>query len=481
MAADIDLIASNIETVAKSVTEFRQTLDGQSSTIKDHSKRLQQLDSLDFDKLSKAATDAQTAMDFLQGQEGIKRFEEMYGKVAEREEMLVDLQKRLDDADERYKAVELALATGNKAVASKHVVSDYAKALNRQLRVPKGPAMMDSGQIAHEIRATIAYHHPHLDEEEREKIYREETKTLVAGSGPDGGYWVPVDRQAKILERIFETSPMRQIGADVITTSSNEVEMVIDDGEISVTWGNETTPWPTTATPQIGVLKIPVNEQYAMLRATNNMLADASIDVLGRLMNKASRDFTRSENRAFVLGTGADQPVGFLTYANATDPDVYQRNTLGRLDAQGLVGAGVFIGPDNLIALQGLLKDAFQANAKWLMRRSVWTSVMQMKSTDGQYLLRFGDMLAAGTQPTLLGKPVFFADDMPVLAADSQSVAYGDFQAGYQIVDRMGMTVLVDPYTPLNASVLYKLRRRVGGRVIGFDAIKILISDDGAA
>lgn len=472
MAVDAEAAAAKFNEAAQAVEVIRQTFESQKATIANHAQRL---DAIDLAKIEKASADGQAAMEFLQGQEGIKRFESMYGEVKERNELLEDLKKRLADADERCKAVELALATGQHkgGIGGKMIVSDYAKSLNNQLRAPKGRSMLDDGVIAQEIRATIAYHHPHLDEVERDKIFRDETKTLISGSGPDGGYWVPVDRQARILERIYETSPMRQIGADVITTSSNEVEMVIDDGEIAVTWGNETTAWPTTATPQIGVLKIPVNDQYAMLRATNNMLADSSIDVLGRLMNKASRDFTRSENRAFVVGTGADMPVGFLTYATATDPDVYQRNTLGRFD---IAGAAANITADGLIELQGLLKDAFQPNAKWLMRRSTWTKVMQLKDGEDQYLLRFGDMLATGVAPVLLGKSVFFADDMPVLATDSQSVAYGDFQAGYQIVDRMGMTVLVDPYTPANASVLYKLRRRVGGRVVGFDAIKILLS-----
>jgi HK97 family phage major capsid protein len=62
---------------------------------------------------------------------------------------------------------------------------------------------------------------------------------------------------------------------------------------------------------------------------------------------------------------------------------------------------------------------------------------------------------------------------MPDLAADSFSVAFGDFNRGYLIVDRAGVSVLRDPYTA-KPYVLFYTTKRVGGGVQDFDAIKLL-------
>jgi predicted phage gp36 major capsid-like protein len=42
---------------------------------------------------------------------------------------------------------------------------------------------------------------------------------------------------------------------------------------------------------------------------------------------------------------------------------------------------------------------------------------------------------------------VIEAEDMPDMAADSPSVAFGDFGRGYLVVDRAGVRVLRDPFT----------------------------------
>jgi len=81
--------------------------------------------------------------------------------------------------------------------------------------------------------------------------------------------------------------------------------------------------------------------------------------------------------------------------------------------------------------------------------------------------------LQNGQPPTLLGFPVFFAEDMPAIAANSHSLAFGDFTEGYMIVDRLGLRVLRDPYTD-KPNVKFYLTKRVGGDVVNFDAIKLM-------
>ncbi|MCP3469818.1 phage major capsid protein [Bradyrhizobium sp. CCGUVB1N3] len=90
----------------------------------------------------------------------------------------------------------------------------------------------------------------------------------------------------------------------------------------------------------------------------------------------------------------------------------------------------------------------------------------------GNYLLRPG--LTSGMPDMLLGYPVAIDDvAMPDIAANSFSIAFGNFKLGYLIVDRIGIKLLLDPFTakPL---VLYYAYRRVGGGVANSEAIKLM-------
>jgi hypothetical protein len=65
------------------------------------------------------------------------------------------------------------------------------------------------------------------------------------------------------------------------------------------------------------------------------------------------------------------------------------------------------------------------------------------------------------------------AEDMPDIAANALSIAFGDFRAGYLVVDRTGVRVLRDPYSA-KPYVLFYTTKRVGGGVQNFEAIKLI-------
>jgi HK97 family phage major capsid protein len=69
--------------------------------------------------------------------------------------------------------------------------------------------------------------------------------------------------------------------------------------------------------------------------------------------------------------------------------------------------------------------------------------------------------------------PLYDVEDMPDIYASSLSLAFGDFNRGYLVVDRAGVTVLRDPYSA-KAYVLFYTTKRVGGGIQDFDAIKLL-------
>ena len=63
---------------------------------------------------------------------------------------------------------------------------------------------------------------------------------------------------------------------------------------------------------------------------------------------------------------------------------------------------------------------------------------------------------------------------MPTIAAGALALALADWREAYQIVDRQGITIQRDPYTQ-KPFVEFYTRRRVGGDVVNFQAIKLLV------
>ncbi|MFW0776999.1 MAG: phage major capsid protein [Rickettsiales bacterium] len=289
-----------------------------------------------------------------------------------------------------------------------------------------------------------------------------QTKALSVGSDPDGGYLVTPTMSSKIVQAIFETSPMRQL-ASIETISSDALEMIDDHDEAEAGWTTETAVVTETDTPTIAKRNIPTHELYAQPKATQKLVDDAAIDVESWLADKISDIFARKENTAFVSGDGVGQPRGILSYAAGTSWGQIEQIDSG---SDGAVTA------DGLINLFYSLKDEYSKRANFLMNRTVVQSVRLLKeATTNQYLWQPG--LAAGTPDTLMGVPVHLAADMPVAASDSLSVAVGDFKSAYQIVDRHGIRILRDPFTE-KPFIKFYATKRVGGDVVNYDAVKLL-------
>jgi HK97 family phage major capsid protein len=299
-----------------------------------------------------------------------------------------------------------------------------------------------------------------------------EKKALNVGNDPDGGYLVPADSNGRIVRRIFDSATIRRI-ASVVEISTDAVEGLRDSDDMGAGWVAEAEDRPETSSAQFGKYRIPAFEMYAEPRATQQMLDDATLDVEAWLAGKLADRFSRLENAAFLVGDGSAQPRGFLSYPTAAAPDAAR--PWGTLEHVGTGASGDFAGAnpaDVLLDLIAALKPGYLANAGWVTRRSVIARIRKFKeSTTNAYLWQPG--LQQGQPATLLGFPVTLAEDMPALSAGSLSLAFGDFREGYQIVDRVGVRTLRDPFTA-KPFVKFYTTKRVGGAVVNFDAIKLV-------
>lgn len=300
----------------------------------------------------------------------------------------------------------------------------------------------------------------------------EEAKALQVGVDTDGGVMIPTDNTGSLVQKVFELSPIRQISS-VQSISGDRLEGLEVLGEAGAGWVGEVTGRTETNTPTLGKYEIVAQEQYAAPRATQKLLDDASIDVESWLGEQVSGKFARLEGNAFVVGTGVAQPRGFTTYPTAATGDATRAwGTMEHIATGQSADFAASNPADKLFDLVYAMKPAYLANARFVTLRTVMAKIRKFKeSTTNAYIWQPG--LQQGQPDRLLGYPVVNAEDMPALAASSLSLAFGDFNQGYKIVDRLGIRTLRDPFTSKPYVIFYTIKR-VGGAVINFEAIKVL-------
>ncbi|MEO8650999.1 MAG: phage major capsid protein [Hyphomicrobiaceae bacterium] len=296
-----------------------------------------------------------------------------------------------------------------------------------------------------------------------------EGKALSVGSGPDGGYLVPVETEQSVNMTLKEISPIRAI-ASIRQVSSSVYKKPFSTVGAGAGWVGGAAERPETTTPTLAELSFPTTELYAMPAATGALLDDAAVDIDQWIAEEVRSAFAEQEGTAFVVGTGTNMPTGFMYYdkiANAS----WEWGKIGSIKT-GVDAAFPSTNPgDKLIDFVYTIKAGYRANARFVMNRATQAVIRKMKDEDGHYL--WHPAVSPGESPSLMGFPVTESEDMPDIAADAYAIAFGDFRRGYLIVDRVGIRILRDPYSS-KPYVLFYTTKRVGGGVQDFDAIKLL-------
>lgn len=298
-------------------------------------------------------------------------------------------------------------------------------------------------------------------------LKRLEAKALSAGSGPDGGYLAPATVEGEILRRLANVSPIRSL-ATVRTISSGTYKKAFSITGPASGWVAETAARPQGSSPTLAELSFPAMELYAMPAATQTLLDDAIVDIDQWIAEEVESAFAEQEGAAFVNGDGVDKPKGFLAYPTVADAS-WSWGNIGVLNT-GVAGAFPASNPsDVLVDLVYALKAGYRQNASFVMNRKTQGAIRKFKDATGNYLWQ--PPASAGAPATLLGFPLIEAEDMPNIANNAVSIAFGDFRRGYLVVDRAGVRILRDPYSA-KPYVLFYTTKRVGGGVQDFAAVK---------
>ena len=293
--------------------------------------------------------------------------------------------------------------------------------------------------------------------------YEKKNLTGMTSDSTYGGYLVLPNIQKIITDRIADTCVMRKIcSVQDISTSSLDV---IDNTEFSTSWISETGTVDDTESGVLNKKTIATFDLVAQPKVTQKLLDDSAIDFENWLADQLAQDFAKAEELAFIKGTGAtnNQPVGILNYEDGTDSNTIERITSSSSEN--------YFTENDVINLYYSLKDEYAKKGSFLMSRNTVQKVRLLKdSVSGAYL--WNPALLGSTNDTLLGCPVYQSDMLDSIGASKEVMIFGDFKY-YQIVDRIGIKILRDPYTA-KPFIRFYTTKRIGGDVIRTEAFKIL-------
>jgi HK97 family phage major capsid protein len=204
-----------------------------------------------------------------------------------------------------------------------------------------------------------------------------------------------------------------------------------------------------------------VEDLYGLAKIGEDEFDDTDVNLEAYVRDSFSRAVGEAEDTGFIVGTGHSnqQPVGMFTAGGGV-------STVA-------AAAAADVSVDDFKKLIYALPAQYRRNASFLMASSTELILSTKKDSNGNYLWQ--PSVQAGRPNTFIGYALNNQEDIAAVAASKNVAAFGDYNAGYRVYDRLGMTVqrLVELYAT-SGMIGFKIRRRVTGDVVRPDAIRLL-------
>ncbi|MBK8916481.1 MAG: phage major capsid protein [Phycisphaerales bacterium] len=297
-----------------------------------------------------------------------------------------------------------------------------------------------------------------------------ERKAMNSTSDVEGGVLVPKAMDAEIDRIVPTISAMARL-ARTITIGTRSYQRRVKTAGMSMRRVAEGGTGGETTEPTYASLEFVAHPAEIEPWVFNETLEDADIDLAADLTMEAAIGFAEGAASEYIQGNGVGKAWGITSYTNVAN-SAYTWGKVGYMPS-GKSAAFASVAPaDYFVNLQHALKSQYRNGAVWLMSDSTLALCRQFKDASGSYYLWNPDP-TAGPAGRFLGSPVEIDDNFPTVAANSYSLAYGNFQRGYMIVNRTGTTLIRDNITA-KGTTKFNFRRRFGGGIYNFEAIKLM-------
>ena len=390
------------------------------------------------------------------------------------------LAKTLDDGYDEYNK---SVSTDYRRVAKSILHDPHKEELNKAfLKMIKDPLSVHHQQKFHEIGQKII-----ASDTDPEDSYIK--KALTSITGQQAGYLTPPEFDLMINRVLFETSPIRSVATTQMTTR-RAYHFPIRTSLPTATWGNSEIDEPADTEEQKYVLgEIPIHELSAKPRISLDQLEDSAINIERELRTDLAEAFMLAENTAFIKGTGLNQPEGLENYAKRSTKNARAVNNPLRIESLELSKAqyentdNTYLLSNALLDLEGAVFSPYKRRAYYLISRGVKNLVRQVRDKNNQYLFSnfsgWGGVqgvpsIRDGINGRICGYPVLECDDLPssLATVNSYPIYFGNFEK-YKIIERIGLTLILDNVTR-KGFMIYYFRKRLGAGFCLTQGVKVL-------
>ncbi|HZP34161.1 MAG TPA: phage major capsid protein [Candidatus Acidoferrales bacterium] len=267
-----------------------------------------------------------------------------------------------------------------------------------------------------------------------------ELRSMQMDLNTAGGFLVPpLQFIADLIMAVDDQVFIRQLAT--VQTLTNAVSLgapTLDSQADDADWTSELAVGNESAGPTIGRRDLTPHPLAKFIKVSNKLLRAAAIDPEALIRDRLAYKFAISQEKAFMSGTGAAQPLGLFTaspFGISTNQDKSTGSATGFL-------------ADNLIDAKYALKPQYWPRARWLFHRNAIAAIRKLKDSQGQYLWNPGAIsgtagtgLIAGSPDRLLDLPLTISEYCPGTLTTGLYVGMlADFSK-YWIVDALSMSL----------------------------------------
>ncbi|MGN8695555.1 phage major capsid protein [Bacillota bacterium HCP3S3_F1_1] len=266
-----------------------------------------------------------------------------------------------------------------------------------------------------------------------------------------GTFELPPTDLSKFSKELTKKSLPRQI-TSVISAYGTDYTIYQKDTEDLGAWvaPGETIPIydgvnDFTKNP-VGSFKL-----VSFVKLDEDFVRDATFPFNDYLMKRFAKVVGRTEEQAFIAGTGAKMPAGITHPEKGAEVAVTSKA----------------LSYDDVISLFFSLDPEYRENATFIMNDKTALKLRALKDGNGNYLWR-------STDDTILGKPVTISNFMPDAEADKIPVVFGDMSYYWWICRRpFSIRALYEKFV-LNDQISYLGNEFVDGKLVRRKAVKAI-------
>lgn len=253
----------------------------------------------------------------------------------------------------------------------------------------------------------------------------ERVKGLKAAMGEDtagvGGYLVPDDFFAGIIEKRNELSIPRRAGATILQTSRDVLNIPIEaTSQTYFAQASHDMAAVDEDEPTIGQATATVFDFTKLVKVSEDLLEDSAANLNQFLANSFGRWMAMTENRNALIGAGTTAPQGVTVGGTAA---------LTFDDTNSIAAAEI---PELYHKLSGQYRD----NAVWAMNDDTLGMLRGLVSAN---VFTFGAHEI--NDESIMGKRVFTSTYMPKYTTTKyKAIVFGDWSM-YALVERKGLTI----------------------------------------